>query len=653
MSYQVKPMGKKFIAICTLLVVIVCAPAAPIFADEIERHEDPDAASQIFNEISLLRYYSDSLDTILQKQPQETENALEIMPFANIPEDLSGATSDFSDYGIALSYSVYEIDLLWHSEAELLNRFLLDDAENLRDEIIDSLPKAYDEYQQLFYTVESIGAYLSIGEISSQSDLKTLYNEIIDKLNRIESMLDLFNRPLIDPGHNEDYLPTALSLTIVENEAFVGDEINITLKLTSNDAPLPDRTVILALNGAHYQTVNTDQQGYYQGQLALPYWYMPEIEIQAVYYPEGQDIGVYLGATSPISTLKLKYYTANLNLSVEGHIYPGQSPMLYGSLNYKDSPVLNDRSFNVYLEDELIDNIIFSTSFESSIKLPTDIELGRHTIIVSSAASGRYAPVISYYNINVTQAEVFLDLVLPNISVIPGSIKLNGELYSEIGPLDNAFITFEINEKITQVYGSGDGTFSGQIKKGMEISLLGYQQINVQIQPAEPWNAPLEKTFNIYVINIANLGIILAVLIIITVILRLNIRKRSRFYSKPIFGNIEDSPPVPISLIKSGTDKDTIILWKKQPKDGIFINIVEWYARTLKLIEKITAAILKPHQTLREYAEENSPKLGLLNKLFLDFTLFVEKILYSDHKPTEEDAAVSRRFSDSIRNERL
>ena len=100
MSYQVKPMGKKFIAICTLLVVIVCAPAAPIFADEIERHEATDAASQIFNEISLLRYYSDSLDTILQKQPQETDNALEIMPFANIPEDLSGATSDFSDYGI-------------------------------------------------------------------------------------------------------------------------------------------------------------------------------------------------------------------------------------------------------------------------------------------------------------------------------------------------------------------------------------------------------------------------------------------------------------------------------------------------------------------------------------------------------------------------
>ncbi len=653
MSYQVKPMGKKFIAICMLLIVMVCAPTAPVYADGIERHEDPDAANQIFNEISLLRYYSDALDTVLQKNPQKTENALEIMPFANIPEDLSGATSDFSDYGIALSYSVYELDSLWHSEAELLNRFLLDDAEKLRDEIIDSLPRAYDEYQQLFYAVESVGAYLSIEDISVQSDLKTLYNEIIDKLNRIESMLDLFNRPLIDPGHNEDYQPTALSLTIVENEVFVGDVINITLKLTSNVTPLPDRNVILVLNGTHYQTVNTDQQGYYQGQLALPYWYIPEIEIQAIYYPEGQDIGVYLGSTSPISTLKLKYYTASLNLLVEGYVYPGKSPTLYGSVDYKGSPVLNERSFNVYLDDDVVSNIISSTSFESSVNLSEDIELGKHTIIVSSAASGRYAPVISYYNINVTQAEVFLDLVLPNISVIPGNIKINGELYSEIGALDNAFITFEINEKITQVYGSGDGTFSGQIKKGMEISLLGYQQINVLIQPAEPWNAPLKKTFNIYVINIANLGIILAVLIIITVILRLKIRRRGRFYTKPTFGNIEDSSPVPISLIKTRTDKDTLILWEKQPKDSIFINIIEWYTITLKLIEKITATILKPHQTLREYAEENSAKMGLLNKLFLDFTLFVEKILYSDYKPTEQDAAVSRRFLDSIRNERL
>ncbi|HAS04560.1 MAG TPA: hypothetical protein DCR71_02190, partial [Dehalococcoidia bacterium] len=475
--------------------------------------------------------------------------------------------------------------------------------------------------------------------------------EIIDKLNRIESMLDLFNRPLIDPGHNEDYQPTALSLVIEENEAFVGDVIDITIKLTSNDTPLPDRNIILLLNGTDHQTVNTDRQGYYQGQLTLPYWYMPEIAIQAVYYPEGQDIGIYLGSTSPISTLALKYYTASLNLLVEGHAYPGQSPILYGNLDYKDCPVLNERLFNVYLDDDFVDNIISSTSFESLINLPGDIELGWHTVIVSSSSDKRYAPVISYYNINVTQAAVFLDLIIPSISVIPGNINLNGDLYSETGLLENALITFGINEKITQFYGSADGTFSGQIKKGMELSLLGYQQINVQIQPSEPWNAPLKETFNIYVINIANMGIITAVLIIISVILRANIRKRSRFYPKPTFENIEDSSPVPISLIKTKSDKDTVILWEKQPKDGIYIHIIEWYARALKMIEKISASVLKPHQTLREYAEENSLKLGVLNKIFIDFTLFIERILYSDYKPTEEDVAESRHYSDSIRNE--
>ncbi|HAS28196.1 MAG TPA: hypothetical protein DCR59_03340, partial [Dehalococcoidia bacterium] len=105
MSYQVKPMANKFIAICSLLILFFCVPAIAVNANDIKHHEDPDAANQVFNEFSLLRYYSDALDTILQKQPQKTEDALKIMPFANIPEDLIVAADEFSDYGIALSYS--------------------------------------------------------------------------------------------------------------------------------------------------------------------------------------------------------------------------------------------------------------------------------------------------------------------------------------------------------------------------------------------------------------------------------------------------------------------------------------------------------------------------------------------------------------------
>ena len=62
MSYQVKPMGKKFIAICTLLVVIVSARQS-YFADEIERHEDRCCQSDIQRNLftallfRFLRYY--------------------------------------------------------------------------------------------------------------------------------------------------------------------------------------------------------------------------------------------------------------------------------------------------------------------------------------------------------------------------------------------------------------------------------------------------------------------------------------------------------------------------------------------------------------------------------------------------------------------
>jgi hypothetical protein len=111
-----------------------------------------------------------------------------------------------------------------------------------------------------------------------------------------------------------------------------------------------------------------------------------------------------------------------------------------------------------------------------------------------------------------------------------------------------------------------EGAFTGGINKGMEFSLLGYQQINIQIQPSEAWNAPLEVNRDIYVINVANLGIILAVLIILTIVLRVKIGKRSRWSPQLGTGLTEEQSPAPISLTKAKIGPDTVIIWNKHEK---------------------------------------------------------------------------------------
>ncbi len=78
-------LGKGIIGaiICLTMVFII---GRSVFA--VTLHEDPEIANPVFSGISLLRYYSDSLDFVLRKVPTEVEARLEKMPFANIPKSL-------------------------------------------------------------------------------------------------------------------------------------------------------------------------------------------------------------------------------------------------------------------------------------------------------------------------------------------------------------------------------------------------------------------------------------------------------------------------------------------------------------------------------------------------------------------------------------
>ncbi len=92
-----------------LCVTLFTTTGVPVFAAE-PPHEDPEAAKLVFSGISLLRYYSDSLDFVLSKDPAEVEARLEKMPFANILQSLEESADSFATSGIGISYLVVEID---------------------------------------------------------------------------------------------------------------------------------------------------------------------------------------------------------------------------------------------------------------------------------------------------------------------------------------------------------------------------------------------------------------------------------------------------------------------------------------------------------------------------------------------------------------
>jgi hypothetical protein len=376
---------------------------------------------------------------------------------------------------------------------------------------------------------------------------------------------------------------------------------------------------------------------------------VPELDLQALYYPRGNDVGVYLASLSPVIKLKVLFYEAELEVTVEDKAYPGLETTVAGRFDYGQSPPLNQRKAEIYFDNVLSTEVVAQETFVQEIGIDPEADVGEHIITVSAAAVERYAPVDGSAVLNVTRATPILDLSTPKVALIPGSIGLGGKLYSEVGPLSGALINMGLGKSQVELVSSEDGAFDTKIRVGMGFGVIGSQDLVIRVVPQEPWHVPLFTTRTVVMVNVINCGGILAILIFLGIYLpgrlrgRLGVYPRRRVRTVPaivqpeIVPTYSDSTIVPSSIEEGGQDSG-------EPRNRIFY----WYRLVVRLIQGITRALLAPHQTLREFAYESSRVLGPVAKYFIELTKIVERLLYSRYRPTEEDAGKSKQLSDTI-----
>ncbi|MCK5577728.1 MAG: DUF4129 domain-containing protein [Dehalococcoidales bacterium] len=85
----------------------------------------------------------------------------------------------------------------------------------------------------------------------------------------------------------------------------------------------------------------------------------------------------------------------------------------------------------------------------------------------------------------------------------------------------------------------------------------------------------------------------------------------------------------------------------REPRNIIFF----WYRLVVRLIQGATKTLLRPQQTLREFASESSGVLGPAAKFFAELTRTVERLLYSKYRPTQEDVGKTEQLSHAIEGE--
>ena len=189
MRNTINRLSARLALVAIVAMLIFCG--MPALGLEHVPHENPETAELVFSGTSLFRYYSSSLDSVLQKNAGETEVKLQKMPFANIPECLTETVGNFAVKGIDISQLVVDIDENLGTLRELLAQSRFEESIELANEVSDELTQAYGDLDGIEDATKVTGEKLRTTP-HSKGIWSSSYNEVLDRIERIREMLDLY-----------------------------------------------------------------------------------------------------------------------------------------------------------------------------------------------------------------------------------------------------------------------------------------------------------------------------------------------------------------------------------------------------------------------------------------------------------------------------
>ena len=649
-----KSPGRR-IATAVVIGLVIFGVVTPTSALAVDPHENPNTSTQVFSGVSLFRYYADTLDFVLSMNLDEVRARLEKMPFANVPHILEPARGNFASMGIRLSLLLPSIDEDLSGVRALLEQSRFDEAAELGGKAFGKLSQVRTDLDQIEQFTAAAARILNVFSTLEGSELRTAYNDVLDRISKIKQMRDVYQEVatgLLPVPEQKPLNPTELTLRIEPAAAFVGDNVSFGGELNTRGRPLAGKEVVILANGSRYVTVKTDSGGSYQGILSVPYRYVPDLNVQALYYPRDDDIGQYISSLSPVAKLRVLFYEARLEVVPGGKAYPGLETSITGKFDYGKSPLLRERPVEVYIDDVLVARVAAQEVFKVELRLDPRLNVGKHTLSLAAAAAGRYSPVLASATLDVTRATPILDMKTPGVALIPGDIDLGGRLYSEVSPVVAASIRVGLGKSQVQLVGSDDGVFAVRVKMGMDFGLIGSLNLEVAVIPQEPWHAPLRSTSRILVVNWVNCVSSLVILIFLGVYLPGRMKRRlGARPGKGLETGVAVAPPQPAQTYVIGATVPASAEADDQSRAEPRNRVFDWYRFVVRVLQRITKASLLPGQTLREFASESSRVLGPGVKYLQELTAMVERLLYSTQGATEDDVEKSQQLSHRIEEE--
>lgn len=426
------------------------------------------------------------------------------------------------------------------------------------------------------------------------------------------------------------FYPTELTLEIDPSEAWVGDTVVVSGKLTSTEEeekPLPEKKIAVISDDEVIATLNTDTNGFYQGTVNIPYLYTPEITIQAMYIPEGEDKSKYQSCYSDSVDMNISFHQTQLQIEVPERAYPELPIKISGKITYEAGIPSVKRVIRVLWDNESLASFYPSQdTFEMEVMPDAQTIVGEHLLTVIVAPQGHYSSVSENETLIIVKCQPEIEVNSLAFITPPRNVRIKGKIISEL-PLQEARVTVELRNVSTTVSTSAEGEFEATLSLPLDSIVIGRQEVRIKIEPSETWHISTEIKAEVFVLDIVNIGLTSAAFICLGVVLYTRRRGRPRR---------EEIEFLETALRPQETTKAA--QQKFEGLEGTRERVLKAYTEATEVAENITKISMKPHMTLREFLKEATPRLNNAAESFTQLTKLAEEALYSPNTPGLDEA---------------
>lgn len=609
-------MVKRALAL-TFIVLVILVPAT-ILASEpnVTPHENPEEAAEEIDSFWILTGYASVMNSILNLNFENSSSLMMMLNSSYVPQNLKyifiRTLELLNETNIEIMFAKIYLDnatLLY--SGELYADALREAAESLwycskANITIDELRDALEEFVKKLPETPLIKDKIvkKKGEVLELTGkLKELIHELAMEAYGIRKILEE-NKTL-----PRELVNTTITVNIVPEEAYLGSEVYVYGVLKAiNGSVLGGRAVQVFIGNSSVAEAITNNDGFYDVYIRLPFVYVDRLPITVVYIPKGVDARHFRPCAN-MTYVNLVYFKTHVYVYVPEEAYP-QIPFNIG-ITVDPSMV---RDFKVYLDGSLIlKGYTFDNgTYTSKLLVNTT---GVHEVLVYVEPLGIYGPAQtkSYFEVVLKNIDVYVNA--PKYVIIPLEFTVSGKVISKEGlNISNALVKVSYLDNVFTAKTSADGSFNVNVR-GFILNLYGPLKLFVKVKPYEPWFESKVIMLNIYSLNlVTSLLATLAVSFSIATIVRHYPKHRKIVVfieEKPTIGKVEEKPAV------------------VKVKDAIISEFI----KLLSILAEFTGLSIGKSETLREFLSKIRGKVGrtpyrVLEEIFLT----VEKHLYSPTK---------------------